>query len=105
MSDINVLIRTKAEKERKQALVAIYGGLFDAVGHAGGVLTGFSIKLSDYETLCTLRAVFPAGSRIAFVGADDLPAVLAKSMRDAGSDRLQWRNDRFVGKSEDVEQE
>lgn len=105
MPNIDSIVRSKAEKERKQALLAIYGGLFDAVGHAGGVLTGFSVKLGDYDTLMTLRAVFPAGSQIAFVGAEDLPGALAKATREAGSDRLRWRSDRFGGQSEVGEEE
>jgi hypothetical protein len=75
--------------------LALYGGLDDAVSHAGGDLTGFSVRISDLDCLMTVRAQFPGGHMIAFVGAEDLAAVLVKAAREARSDALRWRVDNF----------
>lgn len=87
----------EARKEKK--LIAIgrvcEGGLIGAVKHAGGELIGLSVKLNQYDCLLTLRAVLPAGRMVAFIGADTLATALLKAAREARSDDLNWREDRF----------
>ena len=79
--------------------LAVDHGLAEAVSYAGGELTGFAVKLSDYEVLLTLKAVFPAGAMVAFVGAPTLADALVKGMIEAERDVLKWRADRYVGQS------
>lgn len=100
MDSLEKRFAKRAEKERQALLFCVYGGLEDAVGHAGGELRGFSVKLSGEDVLCTLRARFPADDMIAFVGAADIAGVLVKAARDARSDRLRWRSDAYGGKTE-----
>lgn len=71
------------------------GGLEAAVGRAGGELTGFSAKMSGVDTLLTLRAVFPGGKMIAFAGGLTLGAALEKAYREAKTDALRWRPDKW----------
>lgn len=85
----------RARREREQALLAIYGGLSDAVERAGGALSGFSAKMSDWDCLLVLRAEFPGGKMVAFVGAADLPNALIKAVREGKRDELRWKPDKW----------
>lgn len=77
-------------------LHAVYGGLEKAVQANGGELHGFSVKLNGGDCLITLRAVFPEGGLITFVGAEDLPAALRKAVKEGHRDTLGWREDRYA---------
>lgn len=93
----------EALKEQRQAkqdsalLKAVDYELEGAIGRNGGTLNGFSVKFGDEDYLVTLRATFPAGAQIAFVGGSTLGGVLVKAVREAMADRLSWREDRFRG--------
>ncbi len=82
--------------ERKKLLLAVYGGLDSAVSQAGGNLTGLTIKFSGVDCLLVVKARFPAGPVVAFVGADDLAGCFIKATREAGSDALRWRADKYA---------
>lgn len=88
-------LEDRARREKDAAVFALYGGLEAAVGRSGGTLYGFSVKLQEGDCLMTLRAMFPAGRQVAFVGARDLVALFTKATREAGSDALRWREDNF----------
>jgi hypothetical protein len=75
---------------------ATIGGLESAVERAGGELLGISVKFHSYEVLVTLRAMFPAGKMVGFVGAADLCSALIKAANMAGRDEIRWRADRWV---------
>ena len=85
--------RTKLDK---QTLKACNGGLEQAVAHAGGVLQGLSIRIDEYEVLVTIKAEFPAGAQVAFVGAEDVAGALRKGMREAERDMLRWKADKWA---------
>ena len=89
---------TVKKKDRNQ--VRLYrvceSGLVAAVERNGGELLGLSAKLSEWETLVTLRAEFPAGRMIAFVGGDSLATALLKAWSEANNDKLKWREDRYA---------
>jgi hypothetical protein len=78
-------------------LKAVDGGLDAAVSRAGGELTGYSVKFGYEDCLMVLKAVFPAGPMVAFVGAGDASGCYLKATREAGSDSLQWRQDKWAG--------
>lgn len=65
------------------------------VAYAGGTLTGFSIKIGRVDTLLTVRALFPAGHMIAWVGGESIVEVLLKSVRLASADSLRWKADKY----------
>lgn len=94
----------EAARESRQArldkltLQACNGGLESAVARAGGVLQGLSIRVDEYEVLVTIKADFPAGPQVAFVGAEDVAGALRKGMREADRDTLQWREDKWKQK-------
>ena len=88
----------RAARRQDRVLLAINGGLYSGVSRAGGVLLGFSVKLDEFDCLLTLRAEFPAGRMVAFVGGYDLGDVLQKAAKGASSDGLRWRTDKW-GKS------
>jgi hypothetical protein len=83
------------DRQREALLIAVYGGLEDAVSRNGGELLGLGIKFGDGELLMTLRAVFPAGRVVAFVGSENMPSAFVKATREAGRDQLRWREDKF----------
>lgn len=86
------------ERQRKANLalvVAIEFGLEDAVARSGGELLGFSAKLSGGDCLLVLRARFPGGSQVAFVGGGTLADALRKAVREGNGDRLTWRADKY----------
>lgn len=82
-------------REEKEALRAVYGGLVDAVGHSGGLLTGFSVKTSDVECLITLRVVLGGSGKIAFVVSDSFANALRKAVRLGNRDMLLYKADRY----------
>lgn len=70
-------------------------GLAGAIAYAGAELTGFSMKCGTVDTLLTLRALFPAGHMIAWVGADGMGETLLKSVRLIKSGDARWHPDRY----------
>lgn len=92
-------LEAKLEQKRKRyqddVLLSVQGGLEDAVNRAGGELTGVAIRTSDVECLATIKAKFPGGPMIAFVGGDDIGACLRKGMREGRTDSLRWRADKW----------
>lgn len=91
----------KAEKRRVALENALDGGLEAAVAHAGGELSGFSVKSNYDDSLLVVRALFPAGPMVAFVGGFTASQCFIKAAREAGSDGLRWREDRFRGNGVD----
>jgi hypothetical protein len=89
------------DRDRRRRLnlwVACTGGLEDAVSYGGGQLRGFSARLSRGECLLVLRADFPGNHMVAFVGAESLSSAILKAEREAKSDHLKWRVDRYAKK-------
>lgn len=70
-------------------------GLAGAIAYAGAELTGFSMKVGAVDSLVTLRALFPAGHMIAWVGADSMAETLLKSVRLIKSSDIRWHPDRY----------
>lgn len=69
--------------------------LLAAVAYSGGILTGFSVKIGEVDILLTLRARFPAGHMIAWVGGDSIADILLKAKRFASSEDLRWKDDKY----------
>lgn len=89
------------ERQGRRARAAVNALEYDLVGsvaHAGGELTGLSVKLSGPDCLITVKAVLPGGRMVAFVGAETFLDALVKVCRVARADKLHWRADRYVGK-------
>lgn len=82
-------------KRRKAILIAVEGGLGDALSHAGCVLLGFSVKLSGEDCLMTLRVLLAGREQISFVGGTDLGSCLIKCSRLARTDKLTFRDSKF----------
>lgn len=92
-------VLTLADKKRKAAerelLAAINYGLEEAIQHAGGVVTGFSIKFGESDYLMTIRAIVSGNSSVAFVGAPSLRDLFRKAEHLAWTDGLAWKSDRY----------
>ena len=101
----NKLLEARHRRERETALMALYGGLSDSVSYGGGDLHGLSMKFNAVECLMTLRADFPGGPMVAFIGGEDMASTFCKAMREAKGERLSWREDYYGGQSEGEEEE
>lgn len=97
MTRLDVIMAQKMEVERQASLLAIYGGLEQGVSKAGGELTGFSMRLGELDCLLTLRAVFPGGAMIGFVGGEDVAHCMRKGATEAARDLVRWRPDKWRG--------
>ena len=96
MSSQDEINQDAASRRRDVALRrACEGDLQASVSQTGGELLGFSVKLSQHDCLITLRAVFPGGRMIAFVGGDTLAGCLLKVPREARSNNLRWKADKY----------
>jgi len=89
-------LEERAKKRRDSEYAAAHGGLVDAVSRAGGILQGMSVRWDGVSVLLTLRARFPAGGMVAFVGGEELGPALAKAMTEARTDALNWRVDKYA---------
>lgn len=88
-----------ARSKRERAIVrAVEDGLVDSVSRAGGVLLGFSVRHAPEDVLMTIRVDLAGRRQIAFVGGSDLGSTLIKACREARTDKLTWRADKFAGK-------
>ena len=85
----------RKRREVNELAMLVDGGLEAAVAHAGGVLTGFSIRLNSGDCLMTMRVVLAGRRQIAFVGSDTLGNVLRKATREARKDGLTFRDDKY----------
>lgn len=86
----------RRQKQDAAVLLAVYGGLEDAVSHAGGELTGLAIKWGSGDVLFVVKAILPGGPMVGFVGASDLSAGLVKVQREAQADRIRWKQDQWA---------
>lgn len=85
----------KEQKRRDKISQAALGGLERAVERSGGSLRGISFKVGDWDVLGTLRAEFPGGAMVAFIGGSTIGAVLHKAMEAGMHDELRWREDEY----------
>lgn len=83
------------EKLDRRLVSALEFELVGAVGHAGGQLTGFSVRYGELDVLLTLRALIGSKQQIAFVGAETLPGAFRKAVWEAHRDNLRWKADAY----------
>ena len=95
MTRLDVLMERRMKLERDASLLALYGGLNDGVERSGGVLLGLAVKFDGAGCLLTLKAEFPAGRMVGFVGGDDLAHVIRKGAAQAVRDGVKWRSDKW----------
>ena len=85
-----------AEQISREVLAAVEFELLGACAHSGISLSGFSVKFSEIDCLMVLRGGEAHNRQIAFVGAPDLANCFRKAVREAYSDSLKWRADKFA---------
>lgn len=89
--------RTQVEVSRRATKLeeVLDHGLAGSIAYQGGELTGFSLKIGNVDYLVTLRAYFPAGHRISWVGASSMTEVILKAERLAAGGLLDWLEDKY----------
>lgn len=85
----------RTARAHKALIRAIEFELQSSVALTGGVLTGFAVKIDDWQTLVTLKAVVDDVPSVAFVGADSLMGCILKAVREAKGGKLSWRADKW----------
>lgn len=96
MSSKNDVRRQQLREKFDKALVdAVEFELEGSIAHAGGQLTGISVRFGESDCLVTLKADLPAGAMVAFVGAATLSDCFRKAVNDAYQDKLRWKEDQW----------
>lgn len=99
MAKQKIDVRKELEEQRDKELVnAVVFELEGAIAHAGGRLTGLSVKFGELDTLMTLRAHITANRVVSFVGAPTMADCFRKAVVDAYHDNLRWRTDEYAKK-------
>ena len=75
---------------------AIARDLHKAVERNGGFLTGFTMKFDEFDALLVLKAEFPGGPQVAFVGGGSPEGCVLKAVSEAKRDGLKWKPDRWA---------
>lgn len=86
----------KQQKINTEIVAAVEFDLVGSIAVVGGKLLGFSVKIGVVDCLLTLRADFEGQRMVCFVGAPDIGGCLRKSVVEAHSNGLRWREDSFV---------
>lgn len=95
MSRLDVLMDARMKREREATLLAVYGALVDGVERGGGELLRASFVFTEGDCLCVLKARFPAGVMIGFVGAEDFAQALRKATTESSRDGIHWKEDKW----------
>lgn len=91
------IVQEERTKKVHLAIVkAIEYELVGSVAHQGGELTGFSVRIQEWETLITLRALQDEVPMVAFVGSETLTQALLKCVREAYQSKLNWQVDAYA---------
>jgi len=93
------VMEKRQQTTRRRLEQACYGGLEAAVERAGGELTGLAMRTNDGSVLLTLKARFPAGHVVGFVGSDSIAGCLLKAVVDAKRDAVRWKPDQYKQRS------
>lgn len=88
-------VEQKQERQANELFKALDYGLVGAIGHLGGKLLGFSMRVEEWECLLTLRVEFDYGRKVCFVASSDIQNTLRKAYREARDNKLKWREDRY----------
>lgn len=67
-----------------------------AVERAGAILVGVAINWRGDGWLGIVKVELSGRRQIAFVGAPGLAELFVKITREAGRDKLKWRDDRYA---------
>lgn len=70
-------------------------GLSGSIAYQGGDLTGFSMKIGNVDYLVTLRASFPGGHKVSWVGASSMTEAILKCERLVVEGKLEWVPDKY----------
>jgi hypothetical protein len=85
----------KVSRRSEKLAEVLDHGLSGTIAYQGGELTGFSMKIGNVDFLITLRAYFPAGHRISWVGAASMVECILKAERLAAEGGLSWAKDKY----------
>lgn len=96
---LDALHETRRDKRYSGLVSAVEFGLVEAIGRAGGELTGFAVKFRGGDVLLIVKATLAGKPQVAFIGAEDLGSALLKAVREGNQDKLRWREDRYGGNS------
>lgn len=92
---LEMLAEERTTKRHKALVKAVEFEMVGSLAAAGATMTGFSVRLDEYECLLTVRAVIDEKASVAFIGAEDLVGAILKLVKAAQRDKLVWREDKY----------
>lgn len=93
----------EAAREQKRAkrdsavLLAVGGGLELALAQNGMHMTGMNVILRGESVMGVVKVFEDGVHKVAFVGAEDIEGLFIKAYREAVSDKLRWKEDKYRG--------
>jgi hypothetical protein len=80
----------------KRVVVMLTGGFEDLIEDLGGECLGISIRSHQYQSLLVIRADFPGGAFVGFVGAQTAAEAVAKAHNQLKNNKLKWKPDKYA---------
>lgn len=93
---LELVAEQRTATKHKALIKALEYELVGVLGNAGATLTGFSVKIDEWQCLLTLRAILNDQNVYAHVGGDTVISCILKAVRAAQYDKLRWKEDKFV---------
>ena len=87
-----------AAKKAQRLVKALDYGLVEHLDIHGALLTGLAIKHDASFCLLTIKAIVGGMGMVAFVGSDTIVNCVLKADRDAATDELHWKPDKYAPK-------
>ncbi len=92
----DILHELRQQKRALSTYRILTGGLEAALYKNGAELVGLSVKCGVEDYLLTLRGDFEGKKMVCWVGASSLANLFTKAAREAGSNTLRWKVDRWA---------
>ena len=72
------------------------GGFNHRVEVLGGELLSVTMRMMPGDCLLVIRAEFPGGRRVAFVGSSNAAYAVKKAEKELRENTLRWRQDKYA---------
>ena len=92
---LDAISEERTARRHKELVRALEFELVKVVQEGGRELAGFSVRISDWECLITLRAAKGDKPQVCFVGAEDVVGVITKAVRLGRAEKLVWKADDY----------
>lgn len=104
---LEALHEQKQARRDKVVLLAVGGGLELALSKNGRSMTGLNVMIRGESVMGVIKVFEDGLHKVSFVGAEDMEGLFIKAFREAESDKLRWKEDKYrgAGKVDESEKE